>query len=89
MKQFSDQEIKDAEAELARVRKEWLSRSGVTAVDVGYRITAGRMRDELAIRVHVRRKRPALELSKDEIFPAQLGRFGVDIIEAAYGPQSA
>jgi len=48
MKKFSDEEVKDAEVELAKVRKDWLLRPGVTAVDVGYKIAGGQMQDEVA-----------------------------------------
>jgi hypothetical protein len=76
-------------AELDRVRGEWLKRPGVTAVDVGYRITEDKLTDELAIRVHVRRKLPREALSSWELFPERLGQFPVDVIEAEYGPQMA
>ncbi len=88
MKKFSDEEVKDAEVELAKVRKDWLLRPGVTAIDVGYKIIGGQMQDELAVRVHVKRKRPSEQLGEGEKFPSQLGRFAVDVIEADYGPQS-
>ena len=89
MKHFSDEEVKAAKAALAKVRENWLRRPGVTAVDVGYRMKGGRMQDELAIRVHVKRKLLPEQLSEEEIFPTSLGLFPVDIIEAEYGPQGA
>jgi hypothetical protein len=82
-------EVAAAIAELDNVRKEWLKRPGVTAVDVGLRFKNGRMTDQLAIRVHVRKKVPPEDLCECELFPERLGRFMVDIIEAEYGPQSA
>ena len=88
MKQIPDETLRAAEAELAKVRKNWLRRPGVTAVDVGYKISGGRMLDELAVRVHVKRKLPPEQLSPQEIFPTSLGGFAVDIIEAEYGPQA-
>ena len=88
MKKFSDEEVESAKTELARVRKEWLCRPGVTAVDIGYKMIGGHLQDELAIRVHIKRKRLLEELSEDEVFPSRLGRFAVDVIEADYGPQS-
>jgi hypothetical protein len=57
----------------------------VTALDVGYRLRNGRPTDELAIRVHVERKRPTASLPVEELFPAQLGGFPVDVIQATYG----
>jgi hypothetical protein len=82
-------EVNAAVAELDRVREAWLQRPGVTAVDVGFRTKDGRITKELAIRVHVRRKRPPDQLSDEERFPQRLGRFSVDVIEADYGPQTA
>lgn len=89
LKQFSDEEIKGAEAELAKVRKEWLRRPGVTAVDVGYKITDGRIVDVLAIRVFVKRKLQPEQLEDWEIFPSTLGEYAVDVVEAEFGPQPA
>ena len=88
MKKISDEEVTSAKNELAKVRKEWLRRPGVTAVDVGYKMVGGQLRDELAIRVHVKRKRSREELNEGEVFPSHLGRFAVDVIEADYKPQS-
>ena len=89
MKQFTDEEMNAANAELKKVRDRWLRRPGVTAVDVGYKIQNGRLIDVLAIRVHVKRKLSPNQLNDDELFPTRLGDFPVDIIEAEYGPQSA
>ena len=88
MKKFSDEEVTSAKNELAKVRKEWLRRPGVTAVDVGYKMVGGQLQDELAIRVHVKRKRSREELNEGEVFPSHLGCFAVDVIEADYKPQS-
>lgn len=82
-------EINAAIAELNRVRGDWLKRPGVTAVDVGLRFKDGQLTDELAIRVHVRRKLPREALDEHELLPEHLGQFVVDVIEAEYGPQAA
>ena len=87
MKQFAAERVNAAEAELNRVRGDWLRRPGVTAVDVGFRFVEGRMLDELAVRVHVKRKLPEDELPPGEVFPKNLGEFPVDVIEAEYAPQ--
>ena len=87
--QDSEADIKEAIATLDTVRKEWLSRPGVTGVDVGYKFTDGKRTDQLAIRVHVRRKLPLESLAENAIFPTTLGRFPVDVIEASYSPQGA
>jgi hypothetical protein len=89
LKQFSDEEVQGAEAELAKVRKEWLRRPGVTAVDVGYKMTDGRMVDVLAIRVFVKRKLRPEQLEEGEMFPPTLGEYAVDVVEAEFGPQPA
>ena len=81
-------EVNAAVAELDKVRKDWLKRPGVTSVDVGYKIKGGRPTDELAIRVHIKRKLPPEMVSQAELFPERLGRFSVDVIEAEYGPQT-
>ncbi len=83
--------INDAISELNKVRKDWLRRPGVSAVDVGYKITGEGLTDELAIRVHVKRKKPLEALEDYEIFsisgsPKKAGAFSVDVIEAEYAP---
>ena len=85
-KTISKSELDTAIAELDKVRDEWLKRPEVTGVDVGFKFKAGRMTDQLAIRVHVKRKLSTKDLPSTEIFPDQLGGFEVDVIEAAYGP---
>lgn len=87
--------VEDAIAALDGVRREWLRRPGVTAVDVGFKITGDQLTDQVAIRVHVGRKMPAAELAKSEVFnetgktPRKVGGFPVDVIEATYGPSDA
>jgi hypothetical protein len=80
---------------LDKVRRSWLRRSGVTAVDVGLKISHGQITDVLALRVHVARKRPVAELAESEVFndadadsPYEVDGFPVDVIEASYGPSS-
>ncbi len=81
-------ELNAAIAELDKVRENWLKRPGVTEVDAGYKIKDDKLTDELAIRVHVKRKLPREAISEHELFPEHLGRFSVDVIEAEYGPQT-
>lgn len=84
--------IEDAVAQLDSVRREWLRRPGVTAVDVGFKISGDELTDDLALRVHVERKLPAAALPEHEVFtvsgetPEEVGGFPVDVIEASYGP---
>lgn len=87
LRKIPESELNAALGELDKVRERWLKRPGVTAIDVGYRVKGGRLTDELAIRVHVKRKLPREALNEDDLFPGRLGDFVVDIIEAEYGPQ--
>ncbi len=87
-KKIPESELNAAIAELNKVRKNLLKQPGVTAADVGYKIRNGKMTDELAIRIHVKRKLPLEAIKEDELLPERLGRFSVDVIEAEYGPQT-
>ena len=84
--------VGDAVASLDSVRRQWLRRPGVTAVDVGFKIKGDELTDDVAIRVHVARKIPVDDLVKNEVFnetgsaPQKVGGFPVDVIEASYGP---
>ena len=94
-KRPKNQDVDDAIEALDGVRREWLRRPGVTAVDVGFKIKDDKLTDTLALRVHVGRKIPAAELAKSEVFNEtgktvkKVGRFPVDVIEATYGPSDA
>jgi hypothetical protein len=89
MREIDPEEMNRAEAVLRQVRDSWLRRPGVTAVDLGFRWRDGNLTDELAVRVHVVRKRPWAELHEWERFPKQVAGIPVDIIEATYTPQHA
>jgi hypothetical protein len=92
--------IEEATDLLNKQRKEWLGRPGVTAVDVGFKISDNRITSTLALRVHVERKKPLAELAEHEIFnvseadatskdkPKKIGSFPIDVIEAIYVPAS-
>lgn len=87
----SQSETDAAIAALDTVRKQWMRRPGVTAVDVGYKISNNELTDVLAVRVHVGRKRAVADLSAAEVFndtdnQQQVAGFPVDVIEATYGP---
>jgi hypothetical protein len=83
--------VDDAIEALDSVRREWLRRPGVTAVDVGFKIKGEDLTDVVAIRVHVERKLPVPELAGSEVFnetgkaDKKVGGFPVDVIEATYG----
>lgn len=81
-------EIAKAEAVLDSLRDDWLERDGVTAIDLGFKWRDGQMTDQLAIRVHVVKKKAAVELSAGELFPEEVQGFPVDVIEASYAPQA-
>ena len=88
-REIPEAELDEAIAELDKVRSNLRNRPGVTGVDVGYKIKNGEITDELAIRIHVKRKLPRESMSEHELLPERLGRFSVDVIVAEYGPQAA
>ncbi|MCK4828777.1 hypothetical protein KA005_74285, partial [bacterium] len=55
---------------------------GVYKVDVGYRWKDGKMTGEIAIRVHVKKKRPINELEAKDIVPKELAGFPVDVVQS-------
>lgn len=85
---ISPEELAKAEAILESVREEWLGRDGVTAVDLGFKWRQGQMTDQLAVRVHVVKKKREVELSAGELFPEEVQGIPVDVIEASYAPQA-
>lgn len=92
--------IDEAVTLLNKQRREWLRRPGVTAVDVGFKISENKLTSTLALRVHVERKKPLAELQDHEIFnvseadataknkPKKVGAFPIDVIEAVYVPSA-
>ncbi len=87
MTAFSPEEMEHATAVLNSVRDDWLTRDGVTAVDLGFKWSQGLMTGKLSIRVHVAQKRPVAELTEADLFPEELDGIPVDVIEAEYGLQ--
>ena len=86
--------VQAAIQQLDKVRELWLTRPGLTGLDVGYRLEEGHLTDELAIRVHVARKLPNSALEPGTSFSIQgdsslLGDFRIDVIEASYKPAAA
>jgi len=94
----ADKRIEEATELLRQRRSDWLRRPGVTAVDVGFKISEREITSTLAVRVHVERKKPLAELEDYEIFnvsqadataknkPKKVGDFPVDVLEATYVP---
>lgn len=55
---------------------------GVFKVDVGYRWKDGLMTGEVALRAHVKQKKPIAALEAKDVLPAELGGFPVDVIQS-------
>ena len=60
---------------------------GVNAVDVGYKYVNGKRTDEVAIRVHVSKKKKTV--AKDEMIPKEINGIKTDVIEGTYEAQTA
>jgi hypothetical protein len=58
------------------------ARKGVYKVDVGYRWKDGKMTGEIAIRVHVKKKKPLKELETKDVVPKELAGFPIDVIQS-------
>ncbi len=84
---FSQDAMDHADSVLRQVRESWMERAGVTAVDLGFKWSDGQMTDQLAIRVHVNKKLPLLEIAEEDRFPKEVEGVPVDVIEATYGVQ--
>ena len=61
----------------------------VTAVDLGYKYTAGERTEKIAIRVHVSKKLPSASIGSDELIPEEILGVPTDVIEATYEPHSS
>ena len=68
-----------------RVEAEYLARPGVTGVDVGYKEVGGVLTDQLAIRVHVKKKRA--DVPKAQLVPAEIEGVATDVLERVYEAQ--
>jgi endonuclease G len=82
---ISPEELARAERVLESVRD--AKRPGVSAVDLGFKWTDGRMTEQVSIRVHLARKKPAAELPPEQVFPTSVDGIPVDVIEATYFAQ--
>jgi hypothetical protein len=58
----------------------------VHGVDYGFRFVDGVRTSDMAIRFHVRRKRPSSLLSATDLLPATVGGVAVDVLEGGYQP---
>jgi hypothetical protein len=55
---------------------------GVFKVDVGYRWKDGLLTGEVALRVHVKEKKPIAALEAKDVLPKEMGGFPVDVIQS-------
>ncbi len=65
-----------------RVEEEFLARPGVTGIDVGYKVVGGVQTDEVAIRVHVEKKKASVP--KAQRVPASIDGAVTDVLERTY-----
>lgn len=65
-----------------RVEAEYLARPGVTGIDVGYKVVGGVQTDEVAIRVHVAKKKASVP--KAQLVPASIDGAVTDVLERTY-----
>ena len=72
-----------------KVVKKYGNRPNVTGVDVGFRYEGKRRTNEMAVRVHVKEKRPPAALEADEMMPKEIDGVKIDVIEAVYKPHAA
>ncbi|WP_156138642.1 chymotrypsin family serine protease [Microbacterium mangrovi] len=70
-----------------RAEAEYLSRPGVTGIDVGYKYVGGEQTDEVAIRVHVKQKKATV--AKAQLVPAQIDGVVTDVLQRDYQLQVA
>ncbi|HEU4320657.1 MAG TPA: hypothetical protein VFS66_11305 [Acidimicrobiia bacterium] len=73
--------VNQAQDALAKVSTDWISRSGVIAVEVARRWRDGAPTNDVGIRVIVERKLPPDEVPEGELFPGSLEGIPVDIVE--------
>ncbi|NUU19087.1 hypothetical protein HP550_17705 [Cellulomonas humilata] len=65
-----------------RVEAEYLARPGVTGIDVGYKVVGGVQTDEVAIRVHVAKKKASVP--KAQMVPSAIDGAVTDVLERTY-----
>jgi hypothetical protein len=73
--------VEKAQEALAKVSADWISRSGVVAVEVARRRRDETPTDEVGIRVTVEQKLPPNEVPEGELFPESLEGIPLDIVE--------
>jgi hypothetical protein len=68
-----------------QARRKYLNYGGILGVGYGPRVAGGKVTDELAIVVLVRKKKPASELSREELLPSNIDGFPVDVRQPVVG----
>lgn len=78
-----DKQVEEAIAALDEVRSDWLKRSGVTGVDVGFLWKDGLLTDVVGIRVKVQEVLEPEDVPDGELFPKYHKDFRVQVFEEA------
>jgi hypothetical protein len=81
MSQSTEERVELAKAEFDRVRDEWMRRSGVTGIDIGFIWRGATMTDEVGIRVKVEKLLEPEDVPEGELFPRHLGGVRVQVRE--------
>ena len=90
MSQSADEQVDRAKEQLEPVRDDWLHRSGVTGIDIGFLWQGSTMSDQVGIRVKVEKLLEPGDIPEGEVFPRYLGEVRVQVREeSAMGPQPA
>lgn len=71
------------------IARRYLRREYVTGIAVGYAMKAGDYIGDLAIRIHVEKKREKATLTKAQCFPERILGIRVDVIEMTFEHQNA
>lgn len=88
MTQSTSEQVERAKLGLEPVREEWMSRSGVTGIDIGFLWEGSTMTDQVGIRVKVEKLMEPDEVPDGELFPRFLGHTKVQVREEPeMGPQ--
>lgn len=77
--------VEAAIAQKATSEQDLLKLPGVNAVDVGYKYVDGKKTDEIAIRVHVSKKK---NVAEGETVPKEINGIKTDVIEGTYEAQA-
>ena len=73
--------VNKAQDALAKVSADWISRSGVIALEVARRWRDGTPTNDVGIRVIVEQRLPPDQVPEGELFPGSLEGIPVDVVE--------